>query len=101
MGTSSRHATITVSLTDLEALIRRVVHEAVREELRRLLRPSSATAADYWVHEGPEDPAGDADLLAEALQVIEEHEAVAEGWLSLEEFERTAATPEAGSESPD
>lgn len=50
--------TVTITVADLEGIIQRAVRTAVREELRRLL------------HEGPADPAGDAQLLQEALEAL-------------------------------
>ena len=57
----------TLSLTEMEALIRRGVKEAVHEEFVRVLRQAPASVAENWTHEGPNDPAADQLLLAEAL----------------------------------
>ena len=49
----------TLSLTEMEALIRRAVKEAVHEEFVRVLRQAPASVAENWTHEGPNDPAAD------------------------------------------
>ena len=91
MSTTATEAAIIINLTDLENLIRRVVREAVREELTRLLRTPDRSILDYWEHEGPDDPAGDEQLLAEALVLIQQYEENPEGWKTLEEFESDLA----------
>ena len=72
---------------DLEHLIRRVVKEAVQEEFARLMRPPNRALLEYWIHEGPDGPAGDEQLLAKALAAIEQYEKNPAGWKTLEEFE--------------
>jgi len=91
MSATMTQATITIGLTDLEDLIHRTVQEAVREELVRLLRTPDRSILEYWEHEGPEDPAGDEELLAEALAMIQQYEENPEGWKTLEEFEAELA----------
>jgi len=86
MRAESPKATITISLTDLENLIQRVVKEAVREELARALRRPSRAILEYWEHEGPDDPAGDEALLQDALALIERYEKDPQGWTTLEDF---------------
>jgi predicted house-cleaning NTP pyrophosphatase (Maf/HAM1 superfamily) len=98
MSATMTQATITIGLTDLEDLIHRTVQEAVREELVRLLRTPDRSILEYWEHEGPEDPAGDEELLAEALAMIQQYEENPEGWKTLEEFEAELA--EAAHELP-
>ncbi len=100
MSTTAAEAAIVINLTDLENLIRRVVREAVREELTRLLRTPDRSILDYWEHEGPDDPAGDEQLLAEALVLIQQYEENPEGWKTLEEFEAELAEAEAAHELP-
>jgi len=63
------------------------VKEAVHEEFTRLMRTPNRALLEYWIHEGPDDPAGDEQLLAEALTVIEQYEKNPDGWKILEEFE--------------
>ena len=49
-------AAITISLADLENLIRRVVREVMQEELSHLPRAPVASILDDWSQEGPDDP---------------------------------------------
>jgi len=100
MRAQSPKATITIGLADLENLIRRVVKEAVREELARALRRPSRTILEYREHEGPDDPAGDEALLQDALALIERYEKNPQGWKTLEEFEAELAQAEAAHELP-
>ena len=83
----------TISLTDLEAMIRRVV----REELDRRL-PS---IVDDWSQEGPDDHAGDEELLADALIVLEQYGDKPEAWTKWEDFEAELDSAEAAGELPD
>ncbi len=87
MKAQALKATITVSLSDLENLIQRVVKEVVRDELVRALRTPSRAVLDYWEHEGPNDPAGDKELLEDALAIVQRYEKSKEGWKTLDEFE--------------
>jgi hypothetical protein len=87
MSAPTSEPTITISLGNLEALIRRVVQGAVHQELTRMLVTPSRALLDYWEHEGPDDPAGDEALLQEALVLVERYEENREGWKTLEEFE--------------
>ncbi len=88
----------TITLAELENLIRRVV----REELARVLQPTAPSGLDDWSHEGPDDPAGDEELLGEALISIQQYKAGnREGWRTLEEFEAELAAAEAAGELPD
>ena len=81
MNPASPPVTITANLTDLENLIRRVV----REELTRQSRAGSIL--DDWRQEGPDDPAGDEQLLREAIEVSERYRVDKRGGKTLEEFE--------------
>ncbi|MBP1467830.1 hypothetical protein EYB53_019095 [Candidatus Chloroploca sp. M-50] len=67
MSNPSDQFTITVSRNELEALLRRIV----REELNRLIEAQRPSLLDSWSHEGPDEPDGDAALLAEVLAQIE------------------------------
>jgi len=91
MSATTTQANITISLNDLEGMIQRTVQQAVREELTRLLRTPDRSILDYWEHEGPDDPVGDAELLKEALAMIEQYEKNPAGWKTLEEFEAELA----------
>lgn len=100
MRAQSPKATITISLTDLESLIQRVVKEVVHDELARVLHTPSRAVLEYWEHEGPDDPAGDEALLKDALAIVERYEKNQEGWKTLEEFEAELAKAEAAHELP-
>jgi uncharacterized protein (DUF433 family) len=67
MSVASPQFSTTLSLTEMEALIRRAVKEAVHEEFARVLRQAPASVVENWTHEGPSNPAGDQLLLAEGL----------------------------------
>ena len=75
---------ITLSPTDLESLIRRVVHE----EITRLLQTPVRSILEDWEHEGPDDPKGDEVLLNEALAALEQSVNKPDAWTSWKEFER-------------
>ncbi len=82
--------------SDLENLIRRVV----REEILHLLRRPNRAVIDYWEHEGPDDPIGDQQLLADALALLQKYETNRTGWKTLEEFEAELAEAEVKHELP-
>jgi uncharacterized protein (DUF433 family) len=67
MSSATPQYNTTLNLTELEALIRRAVKEAVHEEFVRLLRQPPASVVENRSHEGPGDPAGDQLMLAETL----------------------------------
>ena len=89
--------TVSLSPAQLEQLIRRIV----REEVSRLLRPSKSSVLDDWSHEGPEDPAGDAELLQEALEAVRQREQHPEASVRWEEFKAELRAAEAAGELPD
>ena len=82
MSTNMAQPTVTVSLADLENLIRRVV----REEISRLPRAPGYSILDDWNQEGPDDPEGDEELLQEALVMSQQYRENKEGWKSWEDF---------------
>lgn len=84
---------------DVETL-RRVVQEAVREEVTRLFETPPSEWLEHWLHEGPDDPEGDAKLLAEALVVSKQYRQSREGWKTLDEFEDELERAEAAGELP-
>ena len=100
MSTPPAQATITISLIDLEALIRRVVREAVREELVRMLRKSRPPILEDWEHEGPDEPGGDEELLAETLALSQEHRENQAGWKDWEAFKAELKAAEVAGELP-
>lgn len=86
--TPTSKSLVTISLTDLEMLIRRAVREVVREELAHLshVAPATPSILDDWSHEGPDDSAGDQELLAEALLMSQKYKENQEGWQDWASF---------------
>lgn len=97
MSNDQDQMTITLSRDELEALLRRVV----REELTRLLTARRPSLLDDWSHEGPDDPDGDADLLAEALAQIERERDTPSSHIDWETARAELARAEAAGELPD
>jgi hypothetical protein len=95
MSTTPTEPVVSMTRSELETLIRRVV----REELARALRP--VNPVDDWSHEGPDDPAGDEILAREALAQLEEIKKNPSQLKSWEEFEVELARAEAAGELPD
>lgn len=79
-------AMVTISVTELDTLIRRAVREAVHDELKQLLRTDATKVVDDWAQEGVEDEEGDKVLLAEALQVLQEQQKDKSAWQSWEQY---------------
>jgi hypothetical protein len=94
MGGTTQRSVVSVSLHDLESLVRRVIRE-------ELARQRQLDILDDWSHEGPDDPEGDENLLRDALVASQEYRASKEGWLSWEEFEAAIERAEATGELPD
>ncbi len=92
---SAMSITIPLSPEELEALIRRVV----REELAGLMGAPPSSILDDWMHEGPDDPAQDALLLREALEMLGRYRDQPQ--MSLAEFRQELARAEASDELPD
>ena len=88
--------TITLSVADLEQMIRRVV----REEISHALRAVAPNPVDDLSHEGPDDPAGDAILLKEALEAIARLEQGLETTVPWGEFKADLERAEAAGELP-
>ncbi|MCS6841146.1 MAG: hypothetical protein RMJ54_14680 [Roseiflexaceae bacterium] len=99
MNPSSSQFMTTLTLEEMEALIRRVVREAVHEEIERALRRLSI--AEDWSHEGPDDPEGDQRLLTEALEERERYRTDQTGWQSWDRFKAELKAAEARGELPD
>lgn len=89
------------SLTEMEALIRRVVKEAVRDEFTRVLRSAPAAIVADWAHEGPDDPVGDRLLLAEALTAREQYRTHPKEWTDWDAFKVELKAAEAAGELSD
>ncbi len=100
MSATAPQATITISLTELEALIRRTVREAVHEELIHLFRNVRPTVVDDWDHEGSDDPEGDQSLIKEALALHQQYRMGKEGWKDWEDFKAELDMAEAAGELP-
>jgi hypothetical protein len=86
MSSDGPQFTTNLSLTEMEALIRRIVKEAVHEEFVRVLRHPPVSIADDWTHEGPDDPEGDRILLAEALTLSERYRTNSADWIDWDAF---------------
>lgn len=93
--------TTTLSLSEMESLIRRVVKEAVHEEFARVMRQLPASIVNNWTHEGPDDPEGDRLLLAEALEESERYRADPQKHLDWSAFKAELREAEAAGELPD
>lgn len=94
--TMSPASAASLTVPELEALIRRVV----REELARLLR-QQPSILDDWSQEGPDDPAGDQALLSEVLAQIEREKATPAARIPWEEAKAELDRAEAAGELPD
>ncbi len=90
----------TLSLSELEALIYRIVKEAVHEEFANVLRQLPASIVADWTHEGPDDPAGDQMLLAEALAERDRYRADPAAWMDWEAFKSELKAAEAAGKLP-
>ena len=86
MSVGSPQFSTTLSLSEMEELIRRAVKEAVHEEFARILRQPAASVTEDWTHEGPDDPAADQSLLAEALAEHEHYRTNPETWIDWDAF---------------
>ncbi len=101
MSATPPQTAITLSPADLEALVRRVVREVLREELARLARRPVPSILDDASQEGPDDPAGDEALLADAMAALEQYENDPAAWMKWEDFKTELARAEAAGELPD
>jgi hypothetical protein len=78
---------VSMTRSELESLIRRVV----REELRRALH---ADILNDWSHEGPDDPEGDEIIAREALAQIEEIQRDPSRLIKWDDFKKELAQKE-------
>jgi hypothetical protein len=101
MGVRSPRINTTLSLAEMEDMIRRAVKEAVHEEFARVLRRAPASVAEDWTHEGPSDPTGDQSLLAEALTEREHYRTNPETWMDWDAFKAELEAAGAAGELPD
>jgi len=83
--------TVTINLPQLEALVRRLVREAVREELKRVFSTRLRELIEEWEHEGVDEPGDDEKLLADALEVIKCYGDDHSKYITLEELEAELA----------
>ena len=88
MSSAAPQHNTTLSLTELEALIRRAVKEAVHEEFARVLRQAPASAVENWSHDDPSDPAGVQLALAEALAERDRYRTNPETWMAWGAFKK-------------
>ena len=93
--------TTTLSLTEMEAFIRRIVKEAVHDEFVSVMQHSPSSIAADWAHEGPDNPDGDRMLLAEALAERERYRTNPEEAMDWEAFKAELREAEAAGELPD
>ena len=100
MSMATPQFTTTLSLTEIESLIRRVVKEAVHEEFARVMQQLPSSIVDDWSHEGPDDPEGDRLLLAEALAESERYRAHPQEHLAWKAFKAELREAEAAGELP-
>ncbi len=88
----------TITVAELEALVRRVV----REELVRLVQqPAPDSILDDWSHEDPDAPDGDQELLEEALAALAYAKAHPETLRRWEDVQADLDRAEAAGELPD
>lgn len=100
MSSPSVQFNTSLTVADMETLIRRVVKEAVHEEFARLLASLPGSVVNNWVHEGEDDPAGDALLLAEALAERERYRTDPEAWIDWQTFKAELKAAETAGELP-
>lgn len=100
MNSPSVQFNTSLTLDEMEAMIRRVVSEAVHEEFARLLASLPGSVVNNWAHEGEDDPAGDALLLAEALAERERYHTDPAAWSDWETFKAELKAAEAAGELP-
>ena len=94
MGVTTQRSVVSVSLNDLESLIRRVIREELAGQRQQDI-------LDDWSHEGPDDPLGDEELLGDAVAASQAYRTSKEGWLTWEEFEAEIERAEVAGELPD
>lgn len=100
MSKATPQFTTTLSLSEMESLIRRVVKEAVHEEFARVMQQLPSSIVDDWAHEGPDDPDGDRLLLAEVLAESERYRAHPQEHLDWKAFKAELREAEEAGELP-
>ncbi len=101
MNSAAPQFNTTLTLAELEALIRRVAKEVIQEELARVLPQSLDSIVDDWSQEGAGDSAGDDLLPAEALAERAQYQTDTKEWQDWDEFKTELRTAEATAELPD
>ncbi len=94
MSAAANQITITLTRDELEALL----HQVVREELRRLLVARHSTVLDDWSQEGDDDLDADAALLTDVLELIERDNQNAQNRISWQAAKAELARAEASGE---
>jgi len=82
-----KETTVTVTVAELEAIIQRVVQEAVRQHADWIVREM----IEFWRNEGPPDLEDDEMLLKDALEQIEKYNDDYSSCITLEELEAELA----------
>ena len=59
----------------------------LRGHLARQVNTHGPDVSEYLLHEGPDDAAGDDELLAEALEILQTYKHDKSGWKPLEDLE--------------
>lgn len=78
---------VTLTISELEAIIRRVVHEEMRQQSDWIVRE----LIEFWRNEGPPDLEDDELLAREALEQIEKYQDDFSSCITLEELEAELA----------
>lgn len=100
MSVASPQVTTTLGLSEMESFIRRAVREAVHEEFAYVLRRVPLSISADWSHEGPDAPAGDQMLLADALAERERYRTDSGAWMDWQAFKAELRAAEAAGELP-
>ncbi|MGH9766961.1 MAG: hypothetical protein ACREAB_05940, partial [Blastocatellia bacterium] len=77
----------TITVAELEAIIRRVAREEMRQHSDWIVREM----IEFWRNEGPPDLEGDELLARDALELIEKYKNDHSGFITLEELEAELA----------
>jgi hypothetical protein len=101
MSMATPQFTTTLSLNEMESLIRRVVKEAVHEEFARVIHQLPSSIVEDWAHEGTGELEGDRLLLAEALTESERYRANPQEHADGGTFKAELRDAEAVGELPD
>jgi len=78
---------VTITVAELEAIIRRVVREEMQRHSDWIVREM----IEFWRNEGPPDLEGDELLARDALELIEKYKDDHSGFITLEQLEAELA----------